>query len=105
MVETITSSPGFMNSSVNVAAIRFNPSVVPRVNTISLVVRALINLRTVSRAFSWKLSRLLAQPVDATVHIGVGIEVFVAHGVEHAERLLCRCGVIEINQWLSVNGM
>ena len=45
--------PDNMKAWLKVAATRFNPSVVPRVKTISVVRLALINLRTVSRACSW----------------------------------------------------
>ena len=52
-VETMTSSPSCMKASLKLEAIRFNPSVVPRVKTISFTLFALMNLRTVSRAPSW----------------------------------------------------
>ena len=52
MVETITSSPSFMNSSENDDTTRLRASVVPRVKTTSAVERALMNWRTVSRAAS-----------------------------------------------------
>ena len=50
-----------------------------------------------------ELGSLHAEVVDAAVHIGVGVEVLVAHGVEHAHRLLRRGGVVEINERLAVH--
>ena len=52
MTETITSSPSFIWLSAKEEANRLILSVVPRVNTISFELRALINLRTVSREAS-----------------------------------------------------
>ena len=52
MTETITSSPGSIMASLNVAAMRLRPSVVPRVNTISDALSALRKRLTVSRACS-----------------------------------------------------
>ena len=53
--ETINSSPSFIWLSAKVDATRLMLSVVPRVKTISEMLRALINLRTVSREASCKL--------------------------------------------------
>ena len=50
-----------------------------------------------------ELGSLYAEVVDAAVHIGVGVEVLVAHGVEHTHRLLRRGGVVEINERLAVH--
>ena len=47
---------------------------------------------------------LLTHPMHAPVHIGIHVKILVAHGVEHAKRLLCGCGIIEIYQRLIVNG-
>ena len=52
MTETITSSPSFIWLSAKEEANRLMLSVVPRVNTISLLLRALIKRRTVSREAS-----------------------------------------------------
>ena len=56
------------------------------------------------------LTRLLMQlrgfhteVVHAAVHVGVGVEILLTHGVKHAQRLLRRCGIVEIDQWLAVN--
>ena len=45
---------------------------------------------------------LLREIVHAAVHIGVHIEIFLAHGIEHAERFLCGGGIVEIDQWFVV---
>ena len=52
MVETITSSPSFRKASPKLEANKLMLSVVPRVKTISLVLRALMKRRTVSRLAS-----------------------------------------------------
>ena len=52
MAVSITSSPGCMKASQNDDATRLMLSVVPRVNTISDVLPALMNVRTASRAAS-----------------------------------------------------
>ena len=52
IVETMTSSPACICDRQKVAARRLMLSVVPRVKMISLVERALMNLRTVSRLAS-----------------------------------------------------
>ena len=41
---------------------------------------------------------LLREIVDATVHVGIDVEVFLAHGIKHAQRLLRRGGIVEIHQ-------
>ena len=46
---------------------------------------------------------LLRQPVYTTVYVGIHIEVFLAHGIQHAERFLCGGTVVKVNQRLAVN--
>ena len=46
---------------------------------------------------------LLGEPVYATVHIGIDIEILLAHGVEHAERLLGSSAIVEIDQRTTVD--
>ena len=46
---------------------------------------------------------LLAQVVDATMHIGIHIEVLVAHRIEHTQRLLRSSSIVEIDQWLTID--
>ena len=41
---------------------------------------------------------LLRQIVHTTVHVGVGVEILMPHGVEHTKRLLRRGGIVEIYQ-------
>ena len=41
--------------------------------------------------------------VNTTMHVGIYIEVFIPHGVEHHERLLRGCCIIEINQRLLID--
>ena len=36
--------------------------------------------------------------MDAAVHVGIHVQVFLAHGVEHAQRLLRRRGIVQIDQ-------
>ena len=45
-----------------------------------------------------QLGGLLAEVVHASVHVGVGVEVLAAHGVEHRQRLLRGGGIVEVNQ-------
>ena len=46
---------------------------------------------------------LLRQVVDTTVNIGVHVEIFISHRIEHTERLLCRCAVVQVYQRLAVH--
>ena len=46
---------------------------------------------------------LLRQPVYTTVYVGIHIEVFLAHGIQHAERFLRGGTVVKVNQRLAVN--
>ena len=45
----------------------------------------------------------MRQVVDATVHVGIDVEVFVAHGIEHAQRLLGRGGIVKVDERPTVN--
>ena len=47
---------------------------------------------------------LLGEPVYASMYVGIDIEILVAHGVEHAQRLLGGCAVVELNQGFVVDG-
>ena len=46
----------------------------------------------------------LREIVYAAVHIGVGVEILFAHGVEHAQRLLRGSSVVEIDERTVVDG-
>ena len=41
---------------------------------------------------------LLREIVHAAVHVGIDIEILVAHGVEHTQRFLRGGGIVEIHQ-------
>ena len=41
---------------------------------------------------------LLREVVHATVYVGVHVQVFVAHGIEHAEGFLRGGGIVEVDQ-------
>ena len=41
---------------------------------------------------------LLREIVDATMYIGIHVQIFVAHGIEHTQRLLRCGGVVEVDQ-------
>ena len=47
---------------------------------------------------------LLAHPMDATVDIGIDVEILLAHGIQHAEGLLRGGGVVEVNQRFPIYG-
>ena len=49
-----------------------------------------------------QVGSLLGEIVDAAVHIGIDVQVLVAHGVEHTQRLLCRSRIVQIDQWLLI---
>ena len=51
-----------------------------------------------------QVSGLLREVMYAAMHVGVDIKIFVAHGVEHTERLLCGGSIVKINQRLIVDG-
>jgi len=46
----------------------------------------------------------LREIVHATMHIGVGVKILFAHGIEHTQRLLRRCSVVEIDERTVVDG-
>ncbi len=46
---------------------------------------------------------LLAEPMHAPMDVGIDIEVLVAHGIEHTQRLLRSGRIVEINQRLAVD--
>ncbi len=46
---------------------------------------------------------LLAHPVHPAMHIGIDVEVFLTHGIEHTQRLLCGGRVVEIHQRLAID--
>ena len=41
---------------------------------------------------------LLAEIVNATVNVGIHVEILVAHGIEHAQWFLCGCCIVKIDQ-------
>ena len=45
---------------------------------------------------------LLRQVMNAAMHIGIHVQIFFAHRIEHAERLLRCCRIIKINQRLII---
>ena len=51
-----------------------------------------------------KVGGTLREIVHATMHVGIGIEIFVAHGIEHAKRFLRGGGVVEIDKRTVVYG-
>ena len=51
-----------------------------------------------------ELGGLLTHPMDATVDIGIDVEILVAHGVQYAEGLLRGGGVVEVNQRFPIYG-
>ena len=46
---------------------------------------------------------LLREVVNATMYIGIHVQVFVAHGIEHTQRLLRCGGVVEVDQRSAIN--
>ena len=49
-----------------------------------------------------KVGCLLREVVYSAVHVGIHIEVFLAHGVEHAEWFLRGGGVVEVDKRFAV---
>ena len=49
-----------------------------------------------------QVGSLLTEVVYAAMHVGVDVEVLVAHSIEHAQRLLCGGSIVQIYQWLTV---
>ena len=49
-----------------------------------------------------KLSGLLTHPMYAAVDVGIDVEILVAHGIQHAERFLRRCRIVEIHKRFSI---
>ncbi len=76
-------------------------SVVPWVKMISSHAAALTKVRIFSRRFV-QIGRLIAEPMNATVYIGVVLFVYVDNGLNHLPRTLRGGGVVEINQWFAV---
>ena len=46
---------------------------------------------------------LLRQEMNATMHIGVDVQVFIAHRIQHTQRLLRRSAVVEIDQRFTIH--
>ena len=45
-----------------------------------------------------QLSGLLREIVNATMHIGIDVEIFLAHGIEHLQGLLRGSSIIEVHE-------
>ena len=45
-----------------------------------------------------KVGGLLREIMDTTMHIGIHVQIFIAHGIEHTKRLLCRSSIVEVYQ-------
>ena len=50
-----------------------------------------------------QIGSLLTQVVYTTMYIGIHVQVFVPHRIQHHQRLLRRCRIVQIHQWLAVN--
>ena len=50
-----------------------------------------------------QIGGLLTEVVNATMHVGIHIEILVPHGIEHHEWFLSGSRVVKINQRLLVN--
>ena len=50
-----------------------------------------------------QVGSLLRQVVHAAVDVGIDVEVFLPHSVEHTQRLLGRCRIVQIDQRLAVH--
>ena len=46
---------------------------------------------------------LLREEMHPAMHIGVGGEIFVGNGLNHAARLLRRGSVVEVNEWTAID--
>ena len=46
---------------------------------------------------------LLGEIVNATMHVGVHIQILLTHGIEHTQGLLRRCRIVQIDQRPTVN--
>ena len=40
----------------------------------------------------------LRQIVHATMHIGIGVEIFIVHCLKHTQWFLCGCRIVEIDE-------
>ena len=50
-----------------------------------------------------KIGCLLTQVVNTAMHVGIHIQIFIPHGIEHHERLLRSGRIVEIHQRLLIN--
>ena len=46
----------------------------------------------------------LRQIMHATMYVGIGVEIFIAHGIKHTQWLLCRSRIVEIYERTVVDG-
>jgi len=46
---------------------------------------------------------LLRKIVNTTMHVGIGVEILVLHGIEHAKGLLRCRPIVEVNQGFAVH--
>ena len=46
---------------------------------------------------------LLREIVNATVYVGIHVEVLVAHGIEHLKGFLRCRRVVEVHQWMPIH--
>ena len=53
--------------------------------------------------FLMQISSLLREVMHPTMHIGIHIEILIAHRIEHTQRLLRGSRVVEIHQRFSIN--
>ena len=38
------------------------------------------------------------------MYVGIGVEIFIAHGIKHTQWLLCCSRIVEIYEWAVVDG-
>ena len=43
--------------------------------------------------------------MNATMYVGIGVEIFIAHGIKHTQWLLCRSRIVEIYKRTVVDGV
>ena len=50
-----------------------------------------------------QIGSLLRKIVNATMHIGIHVQVFVTHGIEHTEWFLRGSSIVEVYQRFTIN--
>ena len=49
-----------------------------------------------------QVGSLLTEVVHATMYVGIYVQIFLTHGIQHTQRFLRGSRIVQINQWLTI---